>query len=243
MVSLPSTYQQSIDRLQSQLPALLGENLYSCILYGSCVRGNVVPGVSDINILLILNESTSNAHAAIAECLDEKVHVDLFIIGRKGMERSFQSFAIKFRSIKRNYKLLHGTDPMESVSATDERLRFLSEQSLRNLRLRCVHSFIYHRKDRKRYLRYLLNVYTPLFTGITEVLRCDDIDIPRDYAERIPVIEKYFSLDVSILADLLRFKIQPDSFSSEDIKSIHNRLFTMLNEMVIWIEQKWPPLT
>ena len=104
-MELPAEYQTIIDSICKRLPALLGENLYSCILYGSAVRGNVVPNVSDINILIVLNESTPDAHLAITDCIEGDVEIDPFIITRKGMERSFKVFAIKFRSIKRNYKV------------------------------------------------------------------------------------------------------------------------------------------
>ena len=86
-MSLPAQYQSAIDNIANQLPATLGENLYSCVLYGSAVRGNVVPDVSDINILIVLNHSTPSAHTAIADCIGGKVYVDPFIIARKGMER------------------------------------------------------------------------------------------------------------------------------------------------------------
>ncbi len=237
---LPKHYQNALDAHVSRLTHLLGENLYSCVLYGSAVRGNIVPGVSDINILIILQESTPEAHIAIADCLDDKIFIDLFIIGRRGMERSFQSFAIKFRSIKRNYKVLAGEDPIADLVISEDKLRFYCEQSLRNLRLRSVHQYIYNRNNRKAYLRYLLNVDTSVFTDITEIMRMENINIPANYTDRIPMIEKHFNLNAQVLKELLSIKENPKLIRNLDIKLFHKRLFNMFNSIILWIEKHWP---
>ena len=239
-MNLPAEYQTAIDNICRQLPAVLGENLYSCVLYGSAVRGNVVPDVSDINILIVLNESTPDAHTAIAECLEGNLRIDPFIISRKGMERSFKVFAIKFRSIKRHYKVLCGADPVAGFSVSDDAVKFLCEQALRNLRLRSVHNYLRNRHHRQRYLNVLLNMHTAVFTDVTEILRLAGETPPNDYAERIPVIKRYFNADTTVLEDLLTVKNTPSTWKSIDIEHMHRRIFTFLNHIVVWMEQQWP---
>lgn len=239
-MGLPATYQTVIDNICTQLPAVLGENLFSCVLYGSAVRGNVVPDVSDINILIVLNESTPDAHMAIADCIEGSVLVDPFIIARKGMERSFKVFAIKFRSIQRNYRVLCGADPVAGFSVRDDAVRFLCEQALRNLRLRSVHNYIRNRKNHQRYLHTLLNMHTAVFTDVTEILRLAGEEVPREYRERIPAIQRYFDVDTAILDDLLTLKNNPDVWKAVDIALVHQRIFTFLNHIVMWMEQQWP---
>lgn len=239
-MDLPAEYQASLDRICERLPAVLGNNLFSCVLYGSAVRGNVVAGVSDINILLVLNESTPDAHSAIADCIDGNVRVDPFIITRKGMERSFRVFAIKFRSIKRNYRVLCGEDPIVGFAVTDDAVRFLCEQALRNLRLRSVHNYVHNRQQPQRYMHILLEMHTTIFTDVTEILRLAGEDVPANYAARIPVIKRYFDVDTSILDDLLSLKNSPTQWTSVDIPVLHQRIFTFLNHIVRWMEQHWP---
>jgi len=239
-MNLPAEYQTAIDKICKQLPAVLGANLYSCVLYGSAVRGNVVPDVSDINILIVLNESTPDAHMAIADCIEGNVRIDPFIISRKGMERSFRVFAIKFRSIKRHYKVLCGADPVADFSVTDDAVRFLCEQTLRNLRLRSVHNYLRNRRNRRRYLNILLNMHTAVFTGVTEILRLEGEQVPSDYHERIPLIKRYFDADTAILEDLLTVKNKPAVWDNMDIALLHQRIFNFLNHIVLWMEQQWP---
>lgn len=239
-MELPAEYQTIIDSICKRLPALLGENLYSCILYGSAVRGNVVPNVSDINILIVLNESTPDAHLAITDCIEGDVEIDPFIITRKGMERSFKVFAIKFRSIKRNYKVLCGADPVAEFSVPEETVRFLCEQAIRNLRLRSVHNYIRNRRKPQRFLNNLLNMHTAVFTDVTEILRLTGEEVPRDYHERIPVIQRYFNVDSTALKDLLSVKNNPSAWNTIDIDILHQHIFTFLHHIVLWMEQQWP---
>ena len=151
-----------LDQVVAQLSQELGVNLYSCCLYGSAVRGNAIAGVSDLNILIVLGESNAAAHAAVARALEKFPDVDPFVLGRRGFERSMRAFAPKFASIRRNYRVLAGADPLAGFQVDAPLERFLCEQSLRNLRLRLAYSFI-TRKRHEAYDRYLRRQVTPIF--------------------------------------------------------------------------------
>lgn len=240
---LPRLYQETIDRLSVQLPALLRGNLYSLILYGSSVRGNLVDDVSDLNILIILNQSTPDAHGVIAEAIRGKVRIEPFVIGRDGMERSFEAFAIKFRSISRNYRVLSGTDPFTSLTVNPNTLRFLCEQAIRNLRLRTVYAFVQHGREQERYQEFLLHMTSQIIIDLAEVLRLSDIEIPIDFADRIAGIEHSFHVEAPVLRELLRFKDKPRRLRPNEIIQFHRGLFNLLDHVVRWMETKWPTIT
>jgi predicted nucleotidyltransferase len=239
---VPSLYQITLARAVEALKARLGENLYSCILYGSIVRGNAVPKVSDINLLLVLNDSTPEAHAAIAEVTRGKVNINPFVIGRQGIARTFESFAAKFRSIHRNYRVLVGADPLAEMQVAPEVLRFICEQSLRNLRLRCVHGFIVFGENQSRYRQFLLRLITRLFIDLSELMRLAGTTVPHDFLERIPVLQKGLGTDTSVLHDLINFKQHPRRLAREEIRNFHARLFRLLDHAVEWMEDRWPNL-
>jgi len=66
-MSQSTDMKTAVERTAARLVQTLGENLHSCILYGSVVRGEMVDKVSDINLLIVLTESTPAAHSAIAD--------------------------------------------------------------------------------------------------------------------------------------------------------------------------------
>src|SRR4051812_20180825 len=95
---IDSLLDQAVQRLRDEL----GANLYSVCLYGSAVRGNFIQGFSDINLLIVLNESNPDAHQGVARAIGADKQIDPFILGRTGFARSARAFATKFASIKRN---------------------------------------------------------------------------------------------------------------------------------------------
>jgi hypothetical protein len=240
--TLPPETQEALDRAVAALKKTLGENLHSLVLYGSAVRGNLVPKISDLNLMILLEESTPDAHAAIADAIRGPVRIEPFILGRALLARSLQSFAVKFLSIRRNYRVLHGADPFANLSIDESLARFLCEQSVRNLRLRCVRAFVVLGHDRLRYSAFLAKLTSALFTDLAEGLRRVGTDVPRSYEERVPLFEKSFGADASVLRDLLALKSSARVLSAGETKEVHARLFKLLDAAVRWMEAQWPPL-
>ncbi len=234
-LNLPSKYQKALDGSVGQLIASLRGNLCSVVLYGSAVRGSIIKKQSDLNLLLVLNDSNPDAHRAIAHAIRAAVPIRPMIICRAEMEYSFSAFAIKFESIKRNYRVLHGLDPFEKIAIDREMLRFLVAQSLRNLRLRCVYTYVTMGSDRKRYLNYLIHVIPKLFTDLGTALRIRGVEVPQQYAHRLTPFRAAWGDGVDVLSDLLQFKENPGPLSSRDIDSYHSRLFRLLDKAVQWM--------
>jgi hypothetical protein len=227
-----------VDDAVAALRADLGENLYSCCLYGSAVRGNIVEGVSDINLLIVLNTSDSAAHDCIASAIRSNPRIDPFVLGRNGFERSVRAFAAKFASIKRNYRVVHGADPLALIEIDPSLERFLCEQAIRNLRLRMVYAYVM-RSRRKNYEQFLTRSVTPLFLRLSEVVRLSGGQVPSDFTQRVGMFEKEFGIDGSVLHDLLALKQKPRGLNDTEILSWHGRLIPVLNAAIGWIEGNW----
>jgi hypothetical protein len=240
--TLPPEIQTALDAATAALKKTLGENLHSLLLYGSAVRGNLQAGVSDLNLLILLEESTPDAHAAIAGAIRGPVRIEPFILGRALLGRSIQAFAVKFLSIRRNYRVLHGADPFADLILDESLAKFLCEQAVRNLRLRCVRAFVVLGHERFRYSAFLAKLSSALFTDLAEGLRRVGTEVPRPYEERIPVFEKTFGADASVLRDLLALKLSARTLAAGETKQVHSRLFKLLDAAVRWMEAQWPPL-
>jgi predicted nucleotidyltransferase len=233
--SLDDVLKRAVGALKSEV----GANLYSCCLYGSAVRGNAIEGVSDVNLLIVLNESNSTAHQAIGRALEAVPQVDPFVLARRGFERSVRAFAPKFASIRRNYRVLHGTDPLATITIDATLERFLCEQALRNLRLRLAYSFITRRRH-KNYDRFVTRNVTALFVQVSEVLRLQGVAVPTDFEARIPLFERELKIDSAVLRDLLELKRAARRLSEAETVQWHDRLFPVVDAVLHGIEERWP---
>lgn len=152
-----AAWQETLDDTIDALRSALGSNLYSVVLYGSAARGDFVPGVSDLNLLIVLNESNPPAHEALARGLRSRPKVEPFAIGRPGLARTARTFPAKFAAIRRTGRTVFGPDPLAGVPRFPELERFAAEQALRNVRLRLVYNFIKAGGDPRSYTRFALN--------------------------------------------------------------------------------------
>ncbi|MDB6108672.1 MAG: hypothetical protein JWR69_422 [Pedosphaera sp.] len=231
--------QSTLDQIVSSLKGALGDNLYSCCVYGSAVRGDAIEGVSDINLLILLNDSNPEAHVAIGKAIGKDPQIDPFILGRKGFERSVRAFAPKFVSIRRNYRVVFGADPLKEIKVEPELERFLCEQALRNLRLRLAHAFI-TREQSRRYPFVLARCCTPLLLRLSEVLRLNGRELAREMPARIPMLAQEFGIEEALLRDLVAFKRNPQKLSDQEMVAWHKRLFPAVDKALAWVEAKWP---
>lgn len=238
VTSLPS--DKLVRAVCERLQGALRENLRSCVLYGSAVRGNLIPRRSDINLLIVLEHSTPEAHRVLAECLRPTPHISPFVIAWGELAGSQRVFALKFRSMQRHYRVLHGVDPLADFAAPPELLRFLCEQSLRNLRLRLQHAYITRPRDPQRYTHRLRRAVPALFTILSELLRCAGTDVPTAYDERTEPIGRTLRADTAVLRELLRLRKQPRTLSADEAFAIHGQLVRVLGQAADWVDERWP---
>lgn len=232
----PSPTDRAVEALRREL----GDALYSCCLYGSSVRGDADEERSDLNLLIVLRTSDVDSQAAVARAIGGDPKIEPFVLGLPGFERSVRAFAAKFASIQRNYRVLHGADPLAAIVIAPELERFLCEQALRNLRLRLAHSFI-TRQQHQLYGRFLANSVTALFLRLSEVVRLSGGSYPKEVSDRIPVLAGFFDVEAATLTDLLALKAEkPKKMSDEEAVAWHRRAFEVVNTAMVWIESNWP---
>jgi predicted nucleotidyltransferase len=222
------------------LSEALGDNLNSCCLYGSAVRGNFDTDTSDINLLILLNQSDVHAHIALASALQKFKRIDPFVLAKRGFERSFRMFSPKFASIQRHYRVLFGADPLVSLRVKPAEEQFLTEQAFRNLRLRLVYAFVTRHHHPNAYQRFIVRNITPLFVQLSDILRLNEIEVPIEFRSRVPLIETQFKIDGSVLYDLLELKTNRKKLSDKDETVWHERLFPLIDRVLVWIEENWP---
>jgi predicted nucleotidyltransferase len=240
---LPTPFQKAFDQSVDFLKKHLGENLYSLILYGSAARGDLSARTSDLNLLIVLEASTANAHEVISEIVGGRIPIDPMIIARDAMERAKHVFALKFLSIRRNYRVIHGADPLAELKISPELMALLSEQELRNQRMRLTHTYVMTKRKPKHYIHYLMHNTSRFFIILSDTLRSAEVDIPPDMGDRLSVFRKYFQVDVGVLEDLLQAKRRDMGIKPAQIHDLHARLIAVFHEATLWTEKRWPTLS
>jgi predicted nucleotidyltransferase len=235
-----AAWQGTLDDTVAALRAALGHNLSSVVLYGSAARGDFVPGVSDLNVLIVLDESTPTTHEALAGVLRSRPQVDAFAIGRPGLLRTARAFPAKFAAIRRTGRTVYGPDPLADVPRFPELERFAAEQALRNVRLRLVYNFIRRGGDPPSYTRFALGFVPALCSACNTALEVEGQTIPHGREAQAALYAAVFGVDAGVLRELARLKQKPQPLSAAQVSATHARLFALVMGALIWAERRWP---
>ena len=94
--------------------------------------------------------------------------------------------------------------------------------------------------DAKCYRQFLIHIESQIIIELAEVLRLNGSDMPNAFPERITAIQNGFGIDAGILKDLLLYKEKPRRLKYEEAKQFHSNLFHLLDQVVRWMEARWP---
>ncbi|HXE56616.1 MAG TPA: hypothetical protein VNK43_01330 [Gemmatimonadales bacterium] len=143
--------QRVLDPFLAAADAALRDR-YSALLYGSAAWGGYVPGISDINVMLIAEEVTPETLRAMdrAFAVFRKAGFPppLFM-SRAEWRRAADAFPIEITDMQSAYKLLRGPDPLEGVRVEPADLRRALEREVRGVLMRLRQGYAAWADDEK----------------------------------------------------------------------------------------------
>jgi predicted nucleotidyltransferase len=134
--------QASIDKVVTPFLAAADAALgagYSAILYGSAARGDYVPGRSDINLMLVLDDPAPSRLRALAPAFAawrKSAAEPPLLISRAEWARASDVFPIEISDMRAGYRVLRGSDPLAEARVDSADLRQALERELRGKLLR-----------------------------------------------------------------------------------------------------------
>jgi len=137
--ALPSETRAPLQALTEGLEGALGKNLAALVVYGSAARGGYVPDESDIDVIVVL-EDTSLPHLhKLAEPLTQaryRARVEAMILKRENLARAADVFPLLYDDLRQRHVILAGTDVFAGLEIADAHRRLRIEQELREARIR-----------------------------------------------------------------------------------------------------------
>jgi hypothetical protein len=138
---LPNDIQKRLQTYVTEVTGVFGEQLEGMLLYGSAVRGEFLPGRSNLNILLLVSSYDSavlkHYSAVHRQWSKEQILAPLFLTEEE-LHRSAAVFPLEFLEIQEQHRVLGGRDPFIGFHVKTDRLREAVVQGLTSnvLRLR-----------------------------------------------------------------------------------------------------------
>jgi len=123
---LPDEIQKMLRTYVKDVKGVFGEQLEGMLLYGSAVRGEFLPGRSNLNILLLVSSYDSavlKKYGALHRHWGkEQIVVPLFLTEEE-LHTSAAVFPLEFLEIQEQHRVLGGRDPFIGFHVKTDRLR------------------------------------------------------------------------------------------------------------------------
>lgn len=135
---------QALDTLANRLNALTGLSA-SAVLYGSAARGDWIPGRSDVNLLLLVDDVTPASLLRLTPAVTEwhtKGFAPPLIMGREEWARSADVFPIEITDMQLSHRVICGVDPVQGVVVDRSDLREAVEKELRGKLVRLRQAYV-----------------------------------------------------------------------------------------------------
>jgi predicted nucleotidyltransferase len=183
-----------------------GENLLSVILYGSYVSGDFVHGVSDVNVLVIIDRANSDQFRDLgkrAHKLMRKYKITPLILTRTDFNSSADVFPMEYADIRDRNRVLFGEDETKSLALEKKNLRHQLEERLRGS-VASLRQLIIASKGRRKVLtnnlKFLFGSLKALFRGLLRLKEIKNIPTEGEKIVDLLRLRGGGKLDVEALA-------------------------------------------
>jgi Nucleotidyltransferase domain len=126
--------QEKIDEFVKRVRAAAGPNIESIVLFGSAVAGDFHPGLSNLNLLCVLRDSSFTALeslAPVAKWWDSQRQPPPLCMTRTELERSTDVFTIELLDMQQHHRVLLGEDVVQGLQISMHVHRVQVEYELR----------------------------------------------------------------------------------------------------------------
>ena len=244
---LPDEIQKLLQTYVKDVKGVFGEQLEGMLLYGSAVRGEFLPGRSNLNILLLVSSYDSavlKKYGALhRHWSKEQIVVPLFLTEEE-LHTSAAVFPLEFLEIQEQHRVLGGRDPFIGFHVKTDRLRETVVQGVTSHLLRLRQRYVEGggSDDATTILLPLsITSIVPLLRGVQRLLGRPVLShsdaVIKDVAEQL-------KLDLQGLLDALLLKRGQISPGPREVPRFFDRYLqaaTLLNRAVAQLFQQGQP--
>jgi hypothetical protein len=223
--------QTAVQLFCKSITAVPNNTLKSIILYGSAARKDYRSGLSDINLLIILEHADIMALKSIIEpvTIGRSERIAPLFLSTADLLKVAEAFPLKFLSIRESHKLLYGNNPFAEIEICKEALHRRCQQEMVNLLMRL----------RRHYLNSmghnLAGFLVTSFKGFSESLRIflylTNNNLPsRD--ETVGIATTILGANMDVVHEIIKIKDSQEVPDNDIVQAIYDRYFRLIEQIV-----------
>ena len=215
--------EKQISEFVTRLREAAGANLESVVLYGSAVLGEYDPDYSNVNLLVILKNTSLPSLLAIAPAVEKwttKKRSAPLLITREELERSADVFSIELLDMQQQHRVLYGPDPIASLQIPKHLHRAQLEYELREKLILLRQHLLMEAQHSKHTWELLLRSLPAFTTLFRHALIAQNQPAPATRREAVKALAALLNFDASPfeqLLDIREHRADPRQFQARDV--------------------------
>jgi len=238
---LPDEYQQHLRTYVKDVQRVYGDVLEGVLLYGSAVRGEFLPGRSNLNIVLVVKSATAEQlkkYGALHRRWAKEQIVVPLIVTQAEMPAMSMAFPLEYLEIQEYHRLLAGQDPFVGFKIDQRHARAEVLQSLRGNLLRVRQRFIEGGGTEEAVTILLPLSLTAILPVLRGVQRLVGMPVLSQGEPLLADLESFLSVDLSGLRDAWLLKRGQISPGQKEIPRLMERYLESFERLVQAVEAR-----
>jgi hypothetical protein len=238
---LPEEYQQHLRSYVKDVQRVFGDSLDGVLLYGSAVRGEFLPGRSNLNIVLVVKSAKADQlkkySALHRRWAKEQIVVPLFVT-QADLPAMSLVFPLEYLEMQEQHRLLAGQDPFVGFKVDQRHLLAEVLQSVRGNLLRVRQRFIEGGGSEEAVTILLPLSLTAILPCLRGVQRLLGRPVLSQGEPLLKDFETFLSLDLSGLRDAWLLKRGQISPGQKEIPRLMERYLESFERLVQSVEAR-----
>jgi hypothetical protein len=234
----PQTEKILVQFIQ-ELRHLLADELVAVVLYGSGAGSNFVPGASDLNVAIVVQE----ARFEVLQKLQPRIaawHTQGFavplLLDREFLQRGRDVFPMEFHDIKEQHRLLWGEEVFHSLEIDSRHLRFQAEHEARSKLLRLRALYLECAGDQPRLQALLCDSLKTFLILMRNLIRLHGKTGLLTYVEVLEQFEQHFHLAFPRMRQLIAIRAGQQQWPGTPIADFFRDYLAEVQQIVAVID-------
>jgi hypothetical protein len=226
--------ERSLDRLVQRLCEAGGTNVLGIALYGGLAKGRHTPGISDVNVIVVIADARLAAMLPLAPSLTAALRqsqVVAFVVTPAELREAARLFPLKILEIQAHHRLLHGDIHVGDLQVDPESLQLRIFQDLKGLELRLRQRILEHGGEAEALWQGLVHSLPKLAATLETVLRWRGGVVPPDRSELLRLAAVALGIEPDRLARLATLRRGAERPSDESVRDLLDDYLTLLADL------------
>jgi ferredoxin len=236
---IPPQIHAGLEEYAGRVQACLKDNLQGITVVGSCLTGDFVSGVSDINTLLLVQEQHQGVlmgMAGLIKALRKERFSPPWVMTSDYVDRSRRVFGIEWLEFQWLHQTIVGPDPLTGLTFLKPDVRLQCERELKATLVRLRQGYVAVAGEKAAIRDILAAAAKSLMPTLRAMLWLVDLDRKPCRGPTCHDAWEAFGIDTQVLAAVGGWRRQDVKFSEQDVQSAFDAVYATVDQLAYFVD-------